>query len=207
MKGRAGRGKLSRMYRHVLPEALAAQVALVDRLSVGDLESASHCDGWLVGDVLQHSLGVTWKFTRFAQGETDRPRTPPGDLVGPDHRASMRAAAEAATAAWAGLAAEAGPDRRCHLSFGEFSADEAAGINLFDVLAHGWDVAGPAGHHFDVPDELWACGLRAARLVVGSARDQAHYGPERPTANEGPRARFLAFLGRVDGPEDLPPSL
>jgi hypothetical protein len=39
-----------------------------------------------VRDVMNHSIGVTMKFARFAAGGSDHPRTPRGDLVGRDHR-------------------------------------------------------------------------------------------------------------------------
>jgi hypothetical protein len=82
-----------------------------------------------VRDVLNHSIGVTIKFTGFAAGATDHPRPPAGDLVGSDHALALRSAAGSGRAAWA----SADMTRRCHLSFGTFPASLAAGINLFDV--------------------------------------------------------------------------
>ncbi len=79
--------------------------------------------------------------------------------------------AAAATGAW--RAADLG--RSCHLPFGTFGAADAAGINAFDVLGHTWDVAEATGQRVECPDELWAAGLDAARLVIGPDRDQAHY--------------------------------
>src|SRR6185437_14064373 len=51
------------------------------------------CPGWSVRDVMNHSIGVTMKFADFAAGGSDHPRTPPGDLVGRDHRLALRSAA------------------------------------------------------------------------------------------------------------------
>jgi len=42
---------------------------------------------------MNHSIGVTMKFADFAAGGSDHPRTPPGDLVGRDHRLALRSAA------------------------------------------------------------------------------------------------------------------
>ena len=44
---------------------------------------------------MNHSIGVTMKFADFAAGGSDHPRTPPGDLVGRDHRLALRSAAGA----------------------------------------------------------------------------------------------------------------
>jgi uncharacterized protein (TIGR03086 family) len=148
-----------------------------------------------VRDVMNHSIGVTLKFAGFAAGGSDHPRTPPGDLVGRDHRRALRAAAAAARAAWA----SADMARPCHLPFGTFPASAAAGINLFDVLAHTWDIAAATGVALECPDELWNAGLEAARTVIGPGRDARQYAPEVPvTEPASPRQRFLAFTGRAD---------
>ena len=83
------------------------------------------------------------------------------------------------------------------MSFGDFDAETAAGINLVDVLAHGWDISPLQDRRFDCANELWRVGLAAARALIGPHRDLRHYGPE---VVAGPDAtsqeRFLAYLGR-----------
>jgi uncharacterized protein (TIGR03086 family) len=126
-------------------------------------------------------------------GASGRMSAPPGDLLAPDHRTAFRQTADQARRAWAG----ADMARSCHLRFGTFPADIAAGVNLFDVLAHTWDVGAVTGLRLDCADGLWKMGLDAAREVVGSVRDPAHYGPELPTdPGDPPAVRFLRFLGR-----------
>ena len=162
-------------------------------VSTPQLVLGTPCAGWSVRDVIDHSIGVTLKFTAFARGATDRPRSPAGDLVGDDHRTAYRDAAAGAKAAWAAT----DPDRICHLPFGSFSAELAAGINLFDLLAHSWDIAVATGQAIEYPDEIWAAGLHAARQVVGDDRDPAHYGPELPREpGHALKDQFLRFLGR-----------
>ena len=87
--------------------------------------------------------------------------------------------------------------RDCQLSFGTFSAELAAGINLFDVLAHTWDFATAAGVPLRCGDDLWRAGLRAARTVIGPSRDLRHYAAELPVSAAAPaQQQFLAYLGR-----------
>jgi hypothetical protein len=87
--------------------------------------------------------------------------------------------------------------RPCHLPFGTFLASVAAGINLFDVLAHTWDVAAAADVTLECADELWSAGLEAARVVIGPGRDPRQYAAEITVgASATPRQRFLAFTGR-----------
>jgi uncharacterized protein (TIGR03086 family) len=169
------------------------QVELGDRLEESQLVLPTPCAGWSVREVLNHSIGVTLKFAEFASGATDRPRPPAGDLLGADHRVALRAAAASSKVAWASVDAT----RRVDLSFGVFSTDLAAGINLFDLLAHTWDIAVATGLAVECPDRLWLEGLEAAQAVIGAERDLDHYAAERPVAGSAPaRVRFLAFLGR-----------
>ncbi len=180
------------MYIEALTATLAAQLELVQRIDAADLSRPSDCDGWSVGDVLNHSVGVTRKFAWFARGQTDAPLTPVGDLLGADHSEAVRSTVDTARAAWP----EIDPNRTCRLPFGEFTASQVAGINLFDALAHCWDVAGPTNNSFTVPDELWVRGLAAAETVIGRNRDPSHYGPMVVSRTASPRDRFLAYLGR-----------
>jgi uncharacterized protein (TIGR03086 family) len=186
------------MVVHPAAEALVAaldtQVRTGRQVRIAQLGLESACPGWSVHDVINHSLGVTLKFAGFAAGRTDHPRAPAGDLVGPDHALALTRAAEAALVAWA----SADLTRPCHLPFGTFPADLAAGINLFDVLAHTWDIAAATGADLRCGDDLWIAGLDAARAVIGPARDPRHYAAEI-TVGQGasPRQRFLGFLGRA----------
>jgi uncharacterized protein (TIGR03086 family) len=178
-----------------LIEALELQVGVGRQVLPSQLSCTTPCGDWTVREVMNHSVGVTMKFTDFAAGRTNRPRAPEGDLLGADHDAAIRRAAAAAGTAWA----NADMNRMCHLPFGSFSAIEAVGINLFDVLAHTWDVATGIDILVGGPDTLWQAALNAATRVVGPARDTVHYAPELlPPDTASARTRFLGFLGRHD---------
>lgn len=85
---------------HPAAEALAAALRVQVRtgrlIRATDLSLESPCPGWSVRDVMNHSIGVTLKLAGFAAGGGDHPRSPPGDLVGHDHRRALRSAAAAA---------------------------------------------------------------------------------------------------------------
>lgn len=176
-----------------LVASLDVQLAVVLGLAEGDLSLVSRCPGWSIGAVLRHSLGVTEKLADFASGRSDSPRTPRGDLLVPDHRTSAERTIRTAQQAWS----EVDLGRTCHLPFGDFGAAEAAGINLFDVLAHTWDMAEAVGVELWCPGVLWEAGRRAAVAVLGRSRDVRHYGGEILVPGEAsPKDRFLAYLGR-----------
>lgn len=149
-----------------------------------DFDAPSRCEGWTVGDVLAHSVGVTRKLAAFARGDTDQPHTPNMTSA-----VDLDAVVAEARVAWREV------DRRrvCRLPFGTYPAEVVAGLNLFDVLAHTWDV----GVTPDVPDTVWRCGLDAARIVIGTTRDLRHYAPAIDVAPDAAlSAQLLAFLGR-----------
>ncbi|WP_285572410.1 TIGR03086 family metal-binding protein [Actinoallomurus iriomotensis] len=177
-----------------LGAALEAWRDLLDQVTPAELGLPTPNPGWDVADVVDHSIAVTRKFTAFARGATDRPRT--RDLVAADHRAAFDAAADGARAAWR----HADPRRSCHLPFGTFPAELAAGINLFDLLAHGWDVAQATGATFTCSPRAWETGLDATWRVIGERRDPRHYAPEVPVApGASAQVRLLCFLGRPAG--------
>ena len=175
--------------------ALQAQAGIGRQVRAWQLPLEWPCPGWSVRDVMNHSIGVTLKFADFAAGGSDHPRAPSGDLVGRDHGLALRSAADTARSSWA----SADMTRRCYLPFGTFPASLAAGINLFDVLAHTWDIATAAGLPLRCAEGLWSAGLQAARLVIGPVRDPRQYAAEIPVgAAASPRQRFLAFVGRPE---------
>lgn len=175
--------------------ALDVQARTGQQIGPGQLSLSTPCPLWPVREVINHSIGVTLKFADFAAGGSDHPRAPSGDLVGRDHGLALRSAADTARSSWA----SADMTRRCYLPFGTFPASLAAGINLFDVLAHTWDIATAAGLPLRCAEGLWSAGLQAARLVIGPVRDPRQYAAEIPVgAAASPRQRFLAFVGRPE---------
>ena len=179
-----------------LVDVVEAWRGLLDQVTAADLARATANPDWDVAQVINHSIAVTRKFTMFADGMTDRPRTPENDFIGVDHRASFSDAADRALAAWR----HADLRRSCHLPFGTFTAEQAAGINLFDLLAHGWDIGQAVGVSFVCPDTAWDAGLSTAERVIGEQRDPRHYAPELPAPpGASTQIRFLRYLGRAAG--------
>jgi uncharacterized protein (TIGR03086 family) len=177
--------------------ALRAWCGLLDRVEGRQLSLATPDPGWDVADVIAHVIATTRKFTAFADGTTDRPRTSRFVLAEQrtGHRALFAVTAAESLAAWRAV----DPRRTCQLPFGAYRAESAAGINLFDLLGHGWDVEQATGLRFACPDEVWAAGFDAARSVIGERRDLRHYAPEIPVGPDAPaRIRLLRYLGRSE---------
>ncbi|WP_062392905.1 hypothetical protein [Gordonia phthalatica] len=138
-----------------------------------------------MGDVVDHVLTVTDKFTQFAAGRTDAPR---GQRRRPvDRRAALSATILESRAAWSSV----DPVRVCHLPFGDFQAHEAAAINCADVLLHAWDVARGTGLEHSIPAELVPQALATIqRLASDEAVRDGHYA-RPPTEVRGATADML----------------
>jgi uncharacterized protein (TIGR03086 family) len=184
---------------HALTTALEQQLAVVRVVRPEQLDLESRCEGWTIRQVLDHSLGVTHKFANFAAGLTDEPHTPQRAMLSSDHETAAAEEVNYASNAWRA----ADMTRRCRLPFGTFQASEAAGINLFDALAHTWDIAAPIGVDLAQDHPVWLEGLDAATAVMERSRDREHYAAAIPSGDSAsPMRRFLAYLGRahVDRP-------
>jgi uncharacterized protein (TIGR03086 family) len=183
---------------------------VVDRLVPADLSRPTPCVDWDVRQLLTHLVATTLKFSAFARGETDRPRTPAGNLLGTGFRPSYWDAARESGVAWEwlGAASATAPGAElgrplCRLPFGDFPAAVAADINLFDVVVHGWDLATAVGVAFAAPGDLIDIALGVAhRLATPEARAVGQYGappessPEGGTEPRTPMDRLLALTGR-----------
>jgi uncharacterized protein (TIGR03086 family) len=169
-----------------LAAALTVFVGLATALSAEALADPSPCDGWTVGDVVAHVATVTEKFGRFAAGESSvRGRAGAGG-IGP--------VAAGALEAW--RANPGALERVCVLPFGSFDGATAAGINLFDVVVHGWDVATGAGVPYDLDPALAVVAYPVAVLLTAEPGGQ-FAPPVRPPAGAGPLVRLLALTGRA----------
>jgi uncharacterized protein (TIGR03086 family) len=85
-----------------------------------------------------------------------------GDVLAGDPVSGFEATAIASRLAWASV----DPARQCHLPFGVFTADEAATVNMFDVLVHGWDIADSVGRPYRIPDDLLPSAIEMGRRLV-----------------------------------------
>ncbi|MBA2632993.1 MAG: maleylpyruvate isomerase N-terminal domain-containing protein, partial [Chloroflexi bacterium] len=159
------------------------------------LSPPSPCAGWSIREVMNHSIGVTHKRADFAAGRTDQPHPPAGISLA--STITRRFARPRPPRKQRG---DQSTTRLCHLPFGTFPADVAAGINLLDVLAQTWDIAAAANIGInDDDEEVWTIGFDAARGHRTRSRP-SHYAPAVPAPMQAsPMVLFLAFLGRTVG--------
>lgn len=181
----------------LLAVALDAAADVVSRLEADEWELPTRCTSWSTRDVLAHLVATTTKFTAFASGVTDAPRTPREDVLADDPLAAFPHCRAASAQAWR----SADLRRVCRLPFGTFTASEAAAVNAFDVLVHTWDIAQAVGILYEPPPALTALAYRMAlRLVTPQAVAAGQYaapaGPLPRPPQEATWHDVLVLTGR-----------
>jgi len=181
----------------MLEEAYRITGTVVEGISRTDLANPTPCNRWTVANVLNHLVEVIEKFTSFADGTTDRPRTPGSNQLRPDHIRAYRQAVAASSAAWQAYGWP--PRQLCWLPFGSYPARTIVGVICFDTLVHGWDLAVATGRPIARDPEPWSFALAAATAVVPDrGRDDRHYRePITPEGRPSPDIALLAYLGRT----------
>ncbi|KAA0018456.1 TIGR03086 family metal-binding protein [Antrihabitans cavernicola] len=176
--------------------AVAATVAMVDRIVADDLTLPTPCGTWNLADLLAHMTVQQDGFADAAAGiVTDVARWEPVPLTDPV--AQYRAASERVVAAFAqpGVADREFLLPEILLEY-PFAAELAIGFHLVDNVVHAWDVAAALG----VPIEFDAAFVDSEVLAAALAVAQSV--PDGPFREE-PGSAFAPGLAVVDGASTL----
>ncbi len=180
--------------------------ALLDQLArsldaVGTLISAirpeqwgepTPCSEWPVRRVVGHLVGMNLVFTAML---ADQPPPRRGDDLPDDQLdGAYRSSAAALLAAFG---QEGVLDRTFHGPLGAATGAERLQIRLYDLLAHGWDVAQATGQPAQLPEDA---AEQALAFAQGQLPDESRPGRFAPAVLVDPGAsaldRLVAFLGR-----------
>lgn len=178
----------------VLDRTYAVTAPAVDAIADGDLTRSTPCSEWDVAAVLRHLVGSIGGLASAAARTA--PGAPPSTASAADARAAYHAAVEASRAAWSAPGALEG---NVLLPVGaEVPAAAAIGINVFDVLVHGWDLDRALGRSTQRPDDLAEVAIGFARMVVApEMRTVVGFAAEVEVPADAPAIdRLVAFLGR-----------
>ncbi len=170
---------------------------MVASLRPEDLEKPTPCSEWNVRQLLDHMIGVNWRFAAVASGQAQAGAPAPGaSPSGADPAANYAASARAALAGWRTPGAL---ERTLNLPFGEMPSAQAIGFNIGDQLMHTWDLAKATGRDRTLDPEVCAAVLERARqtLTPEMRAQTTAFGPEQPFPPDAPiHDRLAAFLGR-----------
>jgi uncharacterized protein (TIGR03086 family) len=149
------------------------------------------CDEWDVHRVVEHLVGLNRVFAAMLEGGAP-PRG--GALAAEDLASQFRESSTTLLHAFG----QSGVLERSYTSpMGSATGQERLMIRLYDLLAHGWDIARATGQDPELPVDAAEAALRFARdQVVDDARP-GRFEPPQPVAEDAPAIeRLVGFLGR-----------
>jgi uncharacterized protein (TIGR03086 family) len=182
--------------------AVLTSVGVVSGVTAADLDRATPCSEWTLGDLLAHMVAQHRGFAAASAGRGTDPavwRAPP---LGDDPASAYARAADRVLAAFA---QDGVPTRQFALpeisTAQTFPGAQAIGFHFIDYVVHGWDVARSLGTGYSLDPELAQPALRVARRVPDGERrlvPDAAFRPGLPvpTGNTEPLDQILALLGR-----------
>ncbi len=149
------------------------------------------CTQWPVRRVVGHLAGMNLVFAALLAGQPMPART---DM--PDEELPKRydASAELLISRFSEPGAL---ERVVDSPMGSATGAERLEIRLYDLLAHGWDVARATGQVFKLPEDLVEESLVFATAQLDGVDREGRFAPAQPCPDDAPALdRLVAFLGR-----------
>jgi uncharacterized protein (TIGR03086 family) len=189
----AGRAPLAEQ----LGRAFDAVAGLISNIRADQWSAPTPCPDWTVRQVVNHLIGMNRVFAALLARQPPPPR-PSADHVEDDPVGAYRGSAAALLAAFSRPGVL---ERTYHGPLGSAAGAERLQIRLYDLLAHGWDLAQATEQPADLPEDLAEQSLAFARTQLTEQARPGRFGPaqivdEQASAIE----RLVAFLGRPVNP-------
>ncbi len=173
--------------------AFDAVADLIGNIRADQWSAPTPCADWTVHRVVTHLIGMNRVFAALLAGQ------PPPARPSADHAEGdpARAYRESATALLTAFGQPGVLDRTYHGPLGAATGAERLQVRLYDLLAHGWDLAQATEQPAGLPDELAEQSLAFARIQVTEQTRPGRFGPAQAVAEQAPAIeRLAAFLGR-----------
>ena len=176
--------------------ALDATAAIVEKVSLDQLDDPTPCEGWDVRTLLNHLVSGNWWAAELGAGKTidevgDRLD---GDVIGDDPAGTYRASAAAAAAVFKRPGALDAP---CAVSYGPVPGSVYAGHRLLDVVIHGWDLATATGQDTTIDPALVQNVWDVINPQMDLLRASGMFGTDATVPEHADsQTKLLATLGR-----------
>jgi uncharacterized protein (TIGR03086 family) len=177
-----------------LARSFAAVGELIDAIQPDQWSSPTQCLGWTVHRLVEHLIGKNLVFSAVLDGQPlpQRGEGVPSDQLAVAYRKSSAELLEA-------FGQPGVLDRIYQGPLGAATGTERLRIRLYDLLAHGWDLADALGRPAVLPEDAAEESLAFARADGRAVRPDGGgcFGSARPIADDAPAIdRLAAFLGR-----------
>ncbi len=176
-----------------LARSFAAVGELIDAIQPGEWSVPTPCLDWTVHRLVEHLVGKNLVFSAVlaAQPIPQRGDGMPSDQLAGAYRESAAALLDA-------FGQPGVLERSYQGPLGAATGVERLKIRMYDLLAHGWDLAQALGRPADLPEDAAEESLAFARADGRAVRPGGGcFSPPRPVADGAPAiVRLAAFLGR-----------
>jgi len=176
-----------------LGRAFAAVGELITKVRPDQWSAPTPCRNWTVRQLVDHLIGMNRVFTALLADEPPPPR-PAADHIENDPVGAYRNSAASLQAAFD----QSGVLERTYRGpLGEATGADRLQIRLYDLLAHGWDLAQATGQPAALPDDVAEQALAFVRSQLTEQARPGRFGPAQSVADHAPAIeRLVAFLGR-----------
>jgi uncharacterized protein (TIGR03086 family) len=150
------------------------------------------CTEWNVRELVEHLVGMDLVFAALIEGEPMPERG--ADRLGDDPAGAYRSS----SASLQGAFSRPGVLERSYRGpLGSATGAERLQIRLYDLLAHGWDLAQATGVPARLPEELAEQALAFVQVQLSTQSRTGRFAEPQPIKETAPAIdRLAAFLGR-----------
>jgi uncharacterized protein (TIGR03086 family) len=175
----------------LLDRSLAAVGELIDKIGPDQWSAGTPCNDWAVRDVVTHLVGMNRVFTAMLTDSTPHQR----ESISDD---DLPSAYLSSSEGLLGVFAQPGVLARTYESpMGRATGLERLSIRLYDLLAHGWDLARATDQAADFPHDAIEHALAFARQQMDGTGAPGRFAPAQAVAADASLIdRLAAHLGR-----------
>ena len=176
-----------------LDRAFDAVGALIQKVRPDQWSAPTPCTDWTVRRLVDHLIGMNRVFTALLADEPMPPR-PAADHFESDPLGTFR---ETAAALQAEFASPGVLDREYLGPLGSATGADRLQFRLYDLLAHGWDLAQATRQPADLPDDVAEHSLAFVRTQLSEESRPGRFAAPKEIDEHAPAIeRLVAFLGR-----------
>jgi len=175
-----------------LGRAFAAVGELITKVRPEQWSAPTPCPDWTVRRLVDHLIGMNRVFAALLSDEP--PPQPAADHIDDDPVGAYRDSAAMLQSAFE----QPGVLERTYRGpLGAATGAERLQIRLYDLLAHGWDLAQATRQPVELPDDVAEQSLAFVRIQLTEKARPGRFGPAQMVADHASAIeRLVAFLGR-----------
>lgn len=175
-----------------LERAFSSVAELIKGTESGEYSAPTPCTDWTVRELIAHLVGMNLVFTALMTEQSPPQRTT--DVLGDD---SLAAYLDSSTRLLAAFDHPGALERSYQSPMGSATGQERLQIRMYDLLAHGWDLAQATGQQLEPLEDLAEQALQFVRRQLADQPRTGRFDPVQAIADDAPAIeRLVAFLGR-----------